>query len=467
MSFQRIETAIRARMKMKNMHDAVTDEFLRRVRLVHEGYKGKIPWNEIGDLNAADYARLEELSRAPDEKKLLSELAVIKLNGGLGTTMGLEKAKSLIPVKEGKTFLDIIASQITKLRKRHNVAVPLFSMNSFNTQADTLAAPGIREINNAAGLPPDFVQNMVPRIHAETLLPTGDGTSGFDWCPPGHGDIFISLEITGILDRLIADGFKVLFISNGDNLGATVDTRILNHFMENGLEFLMEATPKTKADLKGGVLYRRLDASGRQGHIELLETAQVDDAHIQDFQDVKRFQYFSINNLWVSLRALKARIGSGLPLSVIVNPKKAGDVPVLQLETAMGSAVGRFEKTRVVIVPRERFAPVKNCADLLVRRSDAYTLREEDAALVRTRPDAPEPVVVLDDAHYKKLPDFESLFPKVPSLIDAEEFTVKGRWLFDRGIKIKGKVFISTDKTDPLPVSRIDKEVLSSEMIRF
>lgn len=37
---------------------------------------------------------------------------MVKLNGGLGTTMGLNKAKSLIEVKDGLTFLDIAVKQI-------------------------------------------------------------------------------------------------------------------------------------------------------------------------------------------------------------------------------------------------------------------------------------------------------------------------------------------------------------------
>lgn len=55
------------------------------------------------------YAELEE---PEDAQTLLSATAVLKLNGGLGTSMGLEKAKSLLPVKDGKTFLDLIAEQV-------------------------------------------------------------------------------------------------------------------------------------------------------------------------------------------------------------------------------------------------------------------------------------------------------------------------------------------------------------------
>ena len=49
---------------------------------------------------------------------LLAKTAVLKLNGGLGTSMGLEKAKSLLEVKDGKTFLDLIAEQIKYTRQQ-------------------------------------------------------------------------------------------------------------------------------------------------------------------------------------------------------------------------------------------------------------------------------------------------------------------------------------------------------------
>ena len=43
---------------------------------------------------------------------LLNKLAVLKLNGGLGTTMGCVGPKSVIEVREGMTFLDLSVRQI-------------------------------------------------------------------------------------------------------------------------------------------------------------------------------------------------------------------------------------------------------------------------------------------------------------------------------------------------------------------
>ncbi|MCR9144722.1 MAG: UTP--glucose-1-phosphate uridylyltransferase [bacterium] len=451
--FQTITAEITKRMQSRKIAQPVIAEFARRVKLVHEGSSGKTDWNEIGDLTDEDYARLEDLpevAAGSERDARLAQLVVIKLNGGLGTTMGLTKAKSLMPVKDGASFLEIIRRQIVRLREVSGATVPLFFMNSFNTREDTLAEPGIAELNQAADLPADFLQNMVPRIDRETLLPAGDGEDDAHWCPPGHGDIFLALQTTGLLDQLLAKGYRVAFLSNGDNLGATADERLLQYFLKEKLEFMSEVTPKTKADLKGGVLFRRRGRDGspmtkEQAPIELLETAQVPEENLPDFQNIERFAYFNINNLWVNLEALRDRLReseSGLPLSLIVNPKELKGQPILQLETAMGAGIQHFQKAKVMIVPRTRFAPVKNCADLLVRRSDCYVLNGDTMSL-EMNPERllGEPVVTLSD-DYKKIADFEKLMPTPPSLVKCASLKVEGPVLFDAPVTIEGDVTI-------------------------
>lgn len=451
MDLQKIETAIRQRMSQKGVHETMIHEYLRRVRLVCEGDTGRIPWSEIADLHASDTVAREDL---PEDAADLSKLAAIKLNGGLGTSMGLAGPKTLLPVRDGKNFLQIILEQVRKQRQR-GIELPMFFMNSFSTRAATLRENGVAELNAASKLPVDFLQNMVPRIRADDLLPIGDGSADADWCPPGHGDIYLSLQITGILDQLLDRGYRAAFISNGDNLGATVDESIYAYFMKERLDFAMELTPKTRADLKGGVLYRRLGKS-----VGLLETAQVEEQHLPDFQDTQRFAHFSTNNLWVNLEALRDKLRADtLWLSLIVNPKEVCGVNILQLETAMGAAIGLFERTRGIIVPRQRFSPVKNCSDLLVRRSDTCILRETDAALISNpKRTLSEPIVKLDDS-YKKLADFEGLFQVLPSLLQAESFEVQGKILFDKKVTIKGKVRLSYAGAEPYPISRAGQEV--------
>ena len=93
--------------------------------------------------------------------------------------------------------------------------------------------------------------------------------SADSWYPPGHGDFYQSFSNSGLLDELLEDGKEYCFISNIDNLGATVDLNILNMVISNNREFVMEVTDKTRADVKGGTLIQY------EGHLRLLEAAQV------------------------------------------------------------------------------------------------------------------------------------------------------------------------------------------------
>src|SRR5690606_1675625 len=134
---------------------------------------------------------------------------------------GLEKAKSLLTVREGLSFLDLIAKQILHLRtEAGGSGVPAFLlMNSFSTSEDTRQAlsvyPGL-------GAPEDleFIQNRVPKINTVDLTPLSwPGNPELEWCPPGHGDLYASLAGSGWLDRLLEKGILYAFVSNSDNLG--------------------------------------------------------------------------------------------------------------------------------------------------------------------------------------------------------------------------------------------------------
>jgi UTP--glucose-1-phosphate uridylyltransferase len=262
-----------------------------------------------------------------------------------------------------------------------------------------------------------------------------------------------------MLDALVAEGIMYLFVSNSDNLGATMDLQLLQHFATSGAPFMMEVCQRTAADKKGGHLARRkadgacwgrgseIDglhmqqtpgwhrtggagsgarlARGRQiwrsvppirmprpsGKLMLRESAMCPDDDEASFEDIEKHSYFNTNNLWVNLPALKVCVekedpthpwaasfliatlahtrlttqatleasGGVLALPLIKNkktvaPRDATSPAVFQLETAMGSAIECFEGATAVVVPRNRFAPVKTTNDLFVLRSDVYTI---------------------------------------------------------------------------------------------
>ncbi len=388
---------------------------------------------------------------------------MLKLNGGLGTSMGMTRAKSLIEVKDGLSFLDVIARQVLELRRRTGARVPLLLMNSFYTHDDALAALERYPELAVEGIPLDFIQGKVPKLRADDLCPVSwEAEPALEWAPPGHGDIYTALRATGVLDTLLEHGFEYAFLSNSDNLGAVLDERILAWFAAERLPFAMEVADRTEADKKGGHPARRHD-----GGLILRETAQVADEDSAAYEDVTRHRFFNANNLWINLRALRRAETIDLPLIVnrkTVDPSDSSSTPVIQLETAMGAAIAAFEGAAVVRVPRRRFVPVKTTSDLVALRSDAYVLSEDEhVELAEGRSAAP--LVELDSSFYKRLRDCEARFPDgVPSLVECERISIRGDVRFGAGVIARGAVSIEHDGTGQLAIE--PGTVLEGSLVR-
>ena len=442
---QDIIQIIRAKMGAAGVATAAIEAFLAGVEKVAAGERGQIPESTITPVE--ELPSLEALPAAGGESaELLNQLAIIKLNGGLGTSMGLEQAKSLIKVKGEDTFLDLIAKQILHLRVKSGAQkLAFYLMDSFSTQADTLAY--LKKYPTLAiDGELDFLQSKVPKLEAATLLPVSWPVApDLEWCPPGHGDLYPSLLSCGLLDRLLGRGIKFLFVSNSDNLGATVDLRLLNYFAASGNSFLMEVATRTAADRKGGHLARRRE----DGRLLLRESAQCLAQDEAQFQDITRHRFFNTNNLWIRLDHVKAELekrGGVLPLALITNsktvdPRDAGSPKVIQIESAMGAAIECFAKTGAVLVPRSRFAPVKTTSDLLALRSDAYRLTEDYLLILDESRHGQPPVIDLDSKQYKLLADFEAAFPHgAPSLVECESLKVVGKRIFPANLVLRGKV---------------------------
>ncbi|KAH9830816.1 UTP-glucose-1-phosphate uridylyltransferase [Rhodofomes roseus] len=367
----------------------------------------------------------------------LNNLAVLKVNGGLGTSMGMTGAKSALEVKDDMTFLDLTVRQIEHLNTTYRVDVPLILMTSFNTHEDTLRI--IKKYANQQLRITTFNQSRYPRMYKETLLPCPKSADDDKkhWYPPGHGDLYNALYQSGVLDQLLSEGKEYLFVSNSDNLGAVVDEKILQHMIDSQSEFIMEVTDKTKADVKGGTLI------DYEGSIQLLEVAQVPSEHVEDFKSVRKFKIFNTNNLWLNLKAVKRIMEKGeMELEIIVNPKTTDDgQAVIQLETAAGAAIKHFQNGHGVNVPRSRFLPVKSCSDLLLIKSDIYSLQHGQLVINENRMFETTPVIKLGD-HFKKIAQFQKRFKKIPKIIELDHLTVTGDVYFGRNVTLRGTVII-------------------------
>ncbi len=438
------------RMRADGVGPDAVAVFTDHYRALEAGESGLVLEDSIEPI--AELPRLADLS--VDERTVsqtFGRTVVIKLNGGLGTSMGLSQAKSLLPAKDGLSFLDIIVRQVLALRDRHRVPLPVVFMDSFSTHADTEAALAAYPDLPVPRLPWFFLQNREPKLLADGLYPVDwPADPSLEWCPPGHGDLYPALRSSGVLQQLLDAGYRYAFCSNSDNLGAVPDPTIVGWMARQQVPFLVESVRRIPADRKGGHLaVRRSDR-----RIVLRETAQTSAQDMDALQDLDRHRFCNSNNIWIDLQRLAQRLDAqhgvlGLPLIrnvKTVDPSDTSTPRVIQMESAMGAAVECFDGACSIEVPRDRFVPVKTTNDLLVLRSDLYAL--DDSLRLRRVVDRSDPFVDLDPTFYKLISQFEPRFPDgAPSLRDADRFVVRGDVTFGSDVVVRGDVRL--DQPEP------------------
>lgn len=449
-----------SRMKSEGLPSLFIETFKHYYELLVLGESGLIPEKEIEAVDQLPDAETFTERHFEVGETVLPKTAVIKLNGGLGTSMGLRQAKSLLPVKNDLTFLDIIAKQV----EVHDL--PLVLMNSFSTDNDTLEKLKPYKHLTAKKLPLRFLQHKQPKVRQADFQPVSwDKNCALEWCPPGHGDIYTALITSGTLDALLDAGYEYAFVSNVDNLGAVIDVAILGYFADKQVPFMMEVADRTVMDRKGGHLARQPN-----GQLILRESAQCPDEDKNAFQDITKHKYFNTNNLWLHLPSLKKvmierNYHLGLPMirnAKTVDPRDKTSTAVYQIETAMGSAIGVFKGAEAIRVPRTRFAPVKTTNDLLVVQSDAYRLTD-DFRMVQAQ-DSRRFNVSLDSDYYKLVSDFNGRFPHgTPSIKNCQSLKVKGDFKFGKNITCQGDVELinNTDEQVNIP----DGTVLEGRLV--
>ncbi len=451
------------KIKQDNLPPIIADTFTHYYRKVISGATGQIYERDIFPVAPDQIAAAGSLLKYSAAGEKVYEKAVrIVLNGGLGTSMGLTGPKSLIEVKSGLCFLDIIIQQA------RNRGVALAFMNSFSTDAATRDLLNKIDPENRSLV---FVQHRFPKILQTSLRPAHwPQNPDLEWNPPGHGDVYTALYTSGMLDRLLAQGFVYAFIANSDNLGAHMDPALLGFFAANRFPFMMEVASKTSADIKGGHLAQYAD-----GRLVLRESAQCPPEEVDAFRDIQRYCFFNTNNIWVDLRQVKRLLARDkfFQLPMILNPKHldprdATSPRVYQVETAMGAAISLFEGATAVSVPRSRFFPVKTCADLLAARSDVYQLSDTGDLQInpqRLAHGKPETIAIdLDPRFFGKIDQFDNRFGEgVPSLVDCESLSVHGDVRFEHPVRIVGRVRITNSRTNQAVVPRgsiVDEDLL-------
>jgi len=446
------EQAIADKMSSRGISDRAIEHFLAcRKTIIEQGASGdQVRWDDVTPFADSDLMHTEQ---SPEELEYCTKLGednlehvvVIKLNGGRSTSMGGAVPKCLVHAKNNLSFLDIAMQRIMYLNDRFKVEIPLVLMNSFFTDQATADIVGRTPL-----LIMNFIQNEYPRLVAEDLSILDSGTEE-DWCPAGHGDFYISFYESGLLDKLLSLGYRWVFISNIDNLCADVSPQLLGLMLSGGHDFMMEVTRKTVLDVKGGA------PAFINGHPSLLEIAQVDAEHEAEFQDISRFRYFNTNNLWIDMEAIREKLQANtLKIPTILNPKTILGTDVIQVETAMGAAMGSFSKPAAIAVPRSRFFPVKKMKDLLILQSDAFLLDEQFKIVPNEQ--RPADLPFLPDVVFKDgfMADNElnNWFadPATLSLVEAESLVISGNVFFEKNVTVKGRVEVTRQEEDQLRI---------------
>ncbi|KAI0982455.1 hypothetical protein GJ496_011760 [Pomphorhynchus laevis] len=431
-----------------------------------------VQWSEIDPLPSNSVITYDDL-KCPEEdsdsdiKNWLNKIVVIKLNGGLGTSMGCDGPKSLIIVRNELTFLDITIQQVEYLNNHYGCDIPLVLMNSFNTHEDTKRV--LQKYMHVNVKIYTFNQSMYPRIEKETMLPLitnlNEDSSGA-WYPPGHGDFYQSFYSSGLLKKFLDLGKVYAFVSNIDNLGATVDLQITKFLVSADTakrpEFLMELTDKTRADVKGGTLVMY------KNKLRLLEVAQVPKEHVDEFKSVQKFKVFNTNNMWIELKAIKNVIDNkALYAEIILNPKTLDNgLNVIQLETASGAAIKCFDTAQGINVPRSRFLPVKTTSDLLLIMSNLFVF-EKAALIMNPRRSFPSVPLVKLGAEFKKVQNFLKRFENIPDCLELDSLTVAGNVSFGGHNILRGTVIIIANYGDRIDIplgAILENKVISGRL---
>ncbi len=433
-------------MRRHRLPEVAIETFSHYYRQVVAGATGLISDREIEPVDDRDIPRLEQLEDFAERgTKEIPRTVMVVLNGGLGTSMGLTCAKSLLEVKDGLTFLEII------LRRAQRLNLRLALMNSFNTHQDTLKALQAFGGRVRADC---FLQHKFPKLMRSDLSPASwPQNRQLEWNPPGHGDIYTALQTSGMLAKLLSEGIRYALVINADNLGATFDARLLGYMATESIPFIMEVARRTPADMKGGHL-----AKSKDGRLLLREIAQCPPGEREAFQDIGLYRYFNTNSLWIDLEALQGLIREqgAVYLPIILNPKNIDprdpdSPPVYQLETAMGAAIALFEGARAVEVPESRFLPVKKCPDLLAVRSDCYLFDSDLALVSNPQRKLGRIMISLDSRYYGRIDDMEARFrDAIPSLVHCSRLTVVGDIHFRPAVVCKGQVHLENNTGRPV-----------------
>ena len=270
------------------------------------------------------------------------EVGAVVLAGGMATRFG-GVVKAAVPVLDGKSFLELKLADAKHAAMQADHPVPVFLMTSFATDADVKRLA--EEAQSDACPIEAFAQFISLRLTPEGELFIGDDGKASAHAP-GHGDLTFALRHSGVLKRFRDSGGKVLFMSNVDNLTATLDPAIIGAHLNSGAAITAEMAPKEPGD-KGG-------APGRvDGNLQIIESFRFPESFDQDSIPV-----FNTNTLTFSAEA----IDKDFPLNFFAVQKTVDGRQAIQFERLVGQLTALLDVNFIRVErhgPDARFQPIK------------------------------------------------------------------------------------------------------------
>lgn len=310
---------------------------------------------DLVHLSADERARLTALGEAALTR---GEVALLVLAGGMATRMG-SVVKALVEAIPGRTFLDLRLAEHARLSTKYGRPFPLWLMTSDATDgAIREAVQAHAQASGQASIPgvAIFPQCVSLRLTPEgSLFETKEG--GASVYPTGHGDVPEVLGSSGLLAKFQADGGKLVWITNLDNLGATVDPLLVGMHLDHGKPLSCEVVEK--AGDKGGIPVRYGD-----------RCVICEDFRLPRTFDASTVRVFNTNTFLADASALAAY---NYPFTYVEVEKTVDGRKAIQRERLLGEITFHLD-TVYIRVPRaglaSRFLPVKSPEELDARRED-------------------------------------------------------------------------------------------------
>lgn len=319
---------------------------------------------DIGELPPIDSEESRELEELGLQALKNGQCAMVVLAGGMATRMG-GVVKALVEAVPGYRFLDLRLNELRALERRSGQRVPMWLMTSDATN---------EAIRDALGnqLTPDYLetfqQDLSPRLNPDgTLFLDSSGAPSLH--APGHGDLPDALARSGLLRRFVERGGKYVTMTNIDNLGASLDPRIIGYHIRHGKPLTCEVVDKVGTD-KGGIPVR---VDGKP--------AVMEEFRIPPSFDPSTVRVFSTNTFHINAAEL---LEPPLEWTYFTVEKKVEDKPVIQFERLLNELTSALP-TQFLRLPRtgaeSRFLPVKDFPELEARQGE-ITLVARDRGML-------------------------------------------------------------------------------------